>query len=316
MKFKMILLSTALILVGCKSQSEPEIIKLADTATKTIISDDAGAISETPAPTNTPTLIPTTPTETPEPTQTPVIGVEPLDSKISDIDQMQMVYVPGGTFQMGSEEGWDSEKPVHTVFLNAFWMDQTEVTNLQYAKCVDAEACSAPENNKSFSRNSYFMNPDFAGYPVVNVSWYDAVDYCTWVERRLPTEAEWEKAAKDGESLTYPWGEMVDCSYANYINCTGDTTEVGSYPAGASPYAVLDMSGNVWEWVADWYDALYYESNPIDYPTGPESGAYRVVRGGSWNDYEWYIRSASRYSYFPDNKRFSVGFRCVMDVVE
>jgi formylglycine-generating enzyme required for sulfatase activity len=311
MKFRALMLIIAVLLVGCKPDSSSidsaenvvEEIQATDTSIPTI------EFTATPIPTQVPTY-------TPEPSPTPTIEVSVIDSRVSEIDNMLMVFVPEGPFDMGSDEGWDSERPIHNVNLPAYWMDQTEVTNAQYELCVSASACDAPGNEKSFSRSEYYNNIEFDDYPVINVSWYDANAYCEWAGKRLPSEAEWEKAARNGENLTYPWGEDISCERANYIDCIGDTTAVGTLPSGASPYGVLDLSGNVWEWVADWYNALYYEDSPLDYPKGPDSGAYRVVRGGSWNDYEWYLRSASRYSYFPDNKRVSVGFRCVLDATE
>jgi len=305
------LFSASLVLVSCNP--EPDTTEPENLHTETVIDTEPAVISETPTNTSAPTLVPT---GTLKPSLTPVIEVFTIKTRISEIDLMPMVFIPGGSFEMGSEDGWDSEQPVHKVNLSAYWMDQNEVTNNQYTKCVQAGVCREPANNRSFSQKDYFVNQEFLDYPVVNVSWSDAVDYCHWAGRRLPTEAEWEMAAKNGETATYPWGEGINCSYANYINCKGDTSKVGIYKAGASPFGVLDMAGNVWEWIADWYDALYYETQPIDYPSGPESGAYRVVRGGSWNDYEWYLRTSSRYSYFPDTRRVSVGFRCAMDDVK
>jgi formylglycine-generating enzyme required for sulfatase activity len=306
------LLLLTLILIGCNNK--PEVIRIIDTPSNLPTEPGLAEGSST----GKTTFIPTgTPSNTPEPISTSTIEVFILDTKISEIDQMKMVYIPGGVFNMGGEDGWDSEKPVHPVKIKAFWMDQTEVTNRQYGMCVGDEDCSLPGILRSYGRENYYSNPEFGNYPVINVSWYDAVSYCTWAGRRLPTEAEWEMAAKGDEARTYPWGNTIDCTKANYIDCPwGDTTMVGSFPAGASPYGVLDMAGNVWEWVGDWYDPLYYDSYPLDYPSGPESGAYRVVRGGSWNDYEFYLRTTNRYSYFPENKRFSVGFRCVLDAVE
>jgi serine/threonine-protein kinase len=245
------------------------------------------------------------------PTATQEIPV--VNSFVSEADGMVLVYVPAGEFEMGSEDGWQSEQPVHTVNLDAFWIDQTEVTNHQYQQCVQAGVCEAPGSPDSFTHKGYFTDAVFSAHPVVNVSWYDAQAYCEWAGRRLPTEAEWEKAACGVDGNLYPWGENISCEYANYIDCVGDTAAVRSYPQNASPYGALDLAGNVWEWVADWYYIGYYKESPLDYPMGPESGAYRVVRGGSWNDYEWYLRATARYSYFPDNQRVSIGFRCALD---
>jgi serine/threonine-protein kinase len=276
------------------------------TVTETLVPTD------TPSGTPTPTIQPTsTVTPTPQPTVTDEILV--INSLVAEADGMVLVYVPAGGFEMGNEEGWESEQPVHPVNLNAYWIDQTEVTNRQYQLCVQEGACDPPGSPESFTRDQYYGNEAFATYPVIHVSWYDALTYCEWAGRRLPTEAEWEKAARGISANLYPWGENISCENANYIGCTGDTNPVGSHPLGASPFGALDMAGNVWEWVADWYYIGYYQESPLDYPKGPDSGAYRVVRGGSWNDYEWYLRTTTRYSYFPDNQRVSIGFRCALD---
>jgi formylglycine-generating enzyme required for sulfatase activity len=274
------------------------------------------------APTSTPLPSPTevSPTPLPPSATLPPIGsptpqFAPGATQVSSRDGMRMVYVPGGEFLMGAGESdsqaENDEDPQHTVYLDGFWIDQTEVTNGQYAQCVAAGACNTPYSLTSFTRASYFNAEAYATYPVIFVSWYDAMAYCEWAGRRLPVEAEWEKAARGQDSRTYPWGQEIDCELANFSGCQGDTVAVGSYLEGASPYGALDMAGNVWEWVFDWYNGGYYQSSPLDYPTGPKSGAYRVIRGGSWNDAINYLRTSSRYWYFPENARVSVGFRCV-----
>ena len=232
----------------------------------------------------------------------------PLPSQVRDADGMVMVYVPAGEFEMGSNDGDSDEQPVHTVYLDAYWIDKTEVTNAMYAKCVEDNACDPPSSTGSSTRSSYYGNPEFDTYPVINVSWHDAEAYCLWAGGRLPTEAQWEKAARGTDGRTYPWGEGVNRDLANYGSNVADTTPVFTYPAGASPYDVLDMAGNVWEWVADWYEEYYYSSSPTSDLQLIEMG--RVMRGGAWNNNDSFLRSASSYWNVPDIRNNYLGFRC------
>ncbi len=258
-------------------------------------------------------------TETPSrvvPTTTPEVSGAPATAKqVSDKDGMTLLYVPAGEFKMGAADS-DSqatagEKPQHSVYLDAFWIDQIEVTNAMYAKCVTAGACQAPSSTKSSTRASYYGNSQFDNYPVIGVSWGDATAYCEWAGRRLPTEAEWEKAARGDDQRTYPWGnDAPDETRLNYNMEVKDTTRVGAYPTGASPYGALDMAGNVWEWVADWYGENYYATTPDRNPTGPTSGKYRVLRGGSWDDEAPYVRASGHGGVIPVMRDVIIGFRC------
>lgn len=245
----------------------------------------------------------------PDPTATLGIG----STRVREADGMTLVYVPAGEFEMGSEDGDPNESPIHTVYLDAFWIDQTEVTNGQYANCVSSNGCTTLSFEYSTSRTSYFGNAKYVDYPVINVDWYQAQAYCQWAGGRLPTEAEWEKAARGTDGRKYPWGNHFDSG--KYDLFLGDTTEVGSFSSGASPYYALDMAGNVWEWVADWYGT--YPSGKVSNPLGPESGDSRVLRGGSYSGTdERVLRSTYRASTTPERKADLYGFRCAQSAGE
>ena len=224
-----------------------------------------------------------------------------------------MVYVPGGEFSMGDDLGEAKERPGHVVFLDGFWIDKGEVTNGMYELCVTAEVCEPPASISSATRPSYYGNSSFSQYPVIWVTWSQAEAYCGWVAGRLPTEAEWEKAARGTDNRIYPWGnEYPTADLLNFGWNMGDTTAEGSYPDGASPYGALDMSGNVWEWAADWFGETYYAISPASNPPGPESGTTRVVRGGAWGAIPRDVRTAYRIGLSPADSFDIVGFRCVV----
>ena len=258
----------------------------------------------------TPTVI----APTPAPTKIPATSTPGMGSvEVSEKDGMQLLYVPAGKFTMGSENGEDHEKPVHIVSLHAFRIDQTEVTNGMYALCVRDGKCVAPGSKESLTRPSYYGEAQYNNYPVVFVDWDRAKTYCEWAGRRLPSEAEWEKAARGTYAFDYPWGNsMPDKGLLNYNDFIGDTTEVGIYPKGASPYGALDMAGNVWEWVNDWFAADYYRNSPESNPPGPSTGRTHVLRGGSWNLNDDLVRSTYRGTH-PSEPNLGIGFRCAVD---
>ena len=265
-------------------------------------------------------------TSTPANTLIPIL----LPTEITDAKGVSMVLVPAGSFIIGSnaDDAWAEcqnshganyygcgkgeyldEEPPHKVDLDAFYMDKYEVTNELYKNCVLAEICSLPSDKGRY--NTSFYN----NYPIVFVSWNQAKTYCEWRNGKLPTEAEWEKAARGTDGRTYPWGQKLDCSFANFGLCTNDIAIVGSYVTNKSPYGVFNMAGNVREWVADWYDENYYTNvgENENNPQGPLSGIYRVVRGGSWRLSEHYVRSANRQFSPPDISDVYTGFRCAVD---
>ena len=229
-------------------------------------------------------------------------------------DGMVMVFVPSGSFLMGSmaenTEALYNEFPQHEAHLVNFWLDRTEVTNAQYNQCVTASVCAASE-----PLNDHFSDET----PVQGINWLDADVYCRWVGGQLPTEAQWEYAARGPDGRRFPWGDSPpDGSLANFNRNVGTTTPVGHYPAGASWVGALDMAGNVQEWVADWYDSDYYSSSPHDNPTGPVSGNFnnfKVLRGGSWGGGARYVRGAYRYNVSASVRSHFIGFRCLVPQV-
>ena len=270
----------------------------------------------------------------------------PEESRIGDIwtrsaDDMVMSYIPAGDFQMGSKNGDPDEKPVHTISTDAFWIDQKEISNNQFSIFVEQTSYQTDVEKEGYS-NSYIggtwskvagMNwlhptsPDLGininDHPVTHISWNDAEKYCEWVEARLPTEGEWEKAARGGiDGVVYPWGNKFDGAQENFcdMNCSLDwaNTSINDGYAHTSPgasfppnnYGLYDMAGNLWEWVADWYDEDYYENSPSLNPLGPATGSTKTMRGGSWNQYDVFLRSANRGYYFPDSSGSGIGFRC------
>lgn len=294
-----------------------------------------GPVVTEPAPTQIPTSVPSlvVPTATLKvipPTITPTAA--PANQRTSQIDGMPQIYIPENTFRMGGMDARSAldERPAHYVTLDGYWMDQLEVTNAMYMLCVNSGTCKAPQDFKSQRRPEYFGNPEFNDYPVVYVTWGQAKAYCEWAGRGLPSEAEWEYAARGDDWRTFPWGEdKADGLRANYNMLVGDTSRVGTYPLGASPFGILDMAGNVAEWTNDFYSAAYY-ANLTDAlnPIGPETSASlrRVVRGGSLGDAEINIRVPKRSAVLgsdlraaPDSKAYvgefspRIGFRCAAD---
>jgi len=269
-----------------------------------------------------------TPTNTPSP-EPPPVNASLHDTWPRPADDMTMVYVPGGTFQMGSatsDTDADSDEfPQHPVTLDTFWIDQTEVTNAQYRQCVEAGECDAP-TTCNWGEPTYGDEAK-DDHPAVCVDWYGAVAYCQWAGAQLPTEAQWEYAAKGPQGYIYPWGNEFDCSYGNFDDetemddyvvpggegCDGYvmTAPAGSFPAGDSWCDALDLAGNVWEWVADWYGSDYYENSPSQNPIGPADGSFKVLRGGSFGPAQTNIRASNRADYNPIYCLVNVGFRCV-----
>jgi len=299
----------------------------------------AKAWTDTPTPSATPTATPSpTPTAMPSATRTPTVTPSPEPSFtpglpvifppppeatlipagsanrawtpiVGDYRGISVVAVPPGCFLMGSEEGDADEKPVRQVCLSAYWIGQTEVTNAQYAACVNAGACAPPRDRTAFD------NPALANHPVVWVSWFDAAAFAEWIGATLLSGAQWEYAARGPEGWVYPWGNTPpDCALANLTGCTGDAQPVGSYPAGASWVGALDLAGNVWEWVADYYGRDYYASltDGARDPSGPPYSNMHNVRGGSWHDEARYARAFYQGGNYPDYAIGVLGFRIAL----
>lgn len=295
-----------------------------------------------------------TPTETSIPTQQPTLTPAPTlsptpEDEITDANNISMHFVPGGEFTMGGpaekaftecqslyiggtciQDWFLDEEPIHTVFLNDYYMDTYEVSNASYRECVNRGACLPPKNASSRTHSSYYDDLQYNNYPVIYVDWNMANAYCEWRGARLPTEAEWEKSARGTDARTYPWGNTFDGANANFCdsNCLNegankdyndgyaDTAPVDFHPDGVSVYGIFNLAGNVWEWAADWYGPAYYANSPSGNPTGPEfsdfaSGGGRVARGGSWDDFGDVLRSTNRYLVRPAYYTNTLGFRCV-----
>jgi formylglycine-generating enzyme required for sulfatase activity len=230
-----------------------------------------------------------------------------------------LIYIPGGAFRMGGNTDIDNfvediELPVHEVLISEFWIEETEVSNINYKQCVEAGSCSKPLATSSATRPNYYVDPEYDSYPVINVNYEQARTYCQWAGGRLPTEAEWEKAARFGGNLIYPWGfgppspENNNPNSINHSNIFGDTNPIFSL---TFPNLIHHLAGNVWEWVSDWHSGDYYSVSPESNPTGPETGTERVVRGGSWSSDPEFLRTTNRFSRDPENGYDNVGFRCV-----
>ena len=269
----------------------------------------------------------TTVTPTPAPSVTPIPTPAPL---IDEQTGARMIYVPSGIFRMGSDETEPDEAPSRIVRLDSYYIDEMEVTNGHYAQCVAADECQQPGRSGATYHPAYYGEPAYDNYPVIFVNWHDARDFCNWRGARLPSEAEWERAAGFdpvmGIKYTYPWGDIFDGALTNFCdaNCTQDdrnatfddehrdTAPVGSYPGGRSSLGLYDMSGNVMEWVSDWYNPRAYEGAADTNPLGPLDGEFKSWRGGSWLSTEDQVRVNGRGSYDPTVRRAHLGFRCAM----
>lgn len=272
----------------------------------------------------------------------PAYGVDAFDTQIRARDGMAMVYVPAGQFRMGNDQV-GQESPAHPVVLDAYWIDQTEVTNAMFSRFLSERGNQVEEGIAwlepgaghrgvvygHIEENDGVFRPEvgFEDYPVIEVSWYGAAAYCAWVGGRLPTEAEWEYAGRGPQASIYPWGDTFDGEGLNYCDasCRNDWkdahfndgsvewTAVGSYPGGASWCGALDMAGNVWEWVHDWWSDEYYAHSPAENPQGPDGGTVRIGRGGSWYDPPEHTRASFRKGLSASSSRMHwIGFRCVI----
>jgi formylglycine-generating enzyme required for sulfatase activity len=256
----------------------------------------------------------------------------------SPIDGATLVCVPAGEFLMGAANddrlAEDDERPQHRVSLKSYWIDRTEVTNARFAQCLTAGVCK-PEVYETEAKTfvPYAVHPDYQDYPAFLYEAEATADYCQWAGRRLPTEAEWEKAARGTDGRRFPWGNDIDCAHATYYECPVSTippdqelsgprcgysyfcrtVQVEAHPSGASPYGALNMAGNVWEWVNDWYAPDYYSVSPADNPIGPAAGEYQVRRGGGTKSFASDLRVTARaggqVSHVFDSQ---IGFRCAV----
>jgi len=281
-----------------------------------------------PVATPTQQIVPTptaaAPTQTPQPSATPtqeaVVPTETsIPAEIRDNKNVSMLLVPAGEFTMGSNDTGDvGSRPAYDLYLDAFYIDKFEVTNEMYDACVYAVECRRPQQGGSATRTTYFANPVYANFPVLYVDWKMANAYCEWRGARLPTEAEWEKAARGTDARLYPWGDdEPDCSLTNQVGCVADTTPVDQHKPGVSPYGAYGMAGNVWEWTSTLFKAYPYKAD--DGREDPDATGERIARGGSWHVFggnSGNVRSDTRMKLDPGYFGGYVGFRCVVSVEE
>ncbi|MEA2008270.1 MAG: formylglycine-generating enzyme family protein, partial [Chloroflexota bacterium] len=313
------------IILGMLSQGGSKWFSLSPTIEPTSTSVPATLTTASPVLTAEPTEMLSPTVTLTQPPDTPQLEASLGSTWSRTIDNALMVYVPAGEFNMGSTKGGRDEFPVHTVALDSFWIDMHEITNAQFAAFLN-EVGNQTEGNHTwlalYSNDTLIQEIDgkfqpksgYADHPVVDVSWYGARAYAEWVGGRLPTEAEWEYAARGPENLVYPWGDWdPTCQLAQYAGCSGDTLLTGSWPNGASWVGAMDMAGNVEEWVADWYDEDFYQSSPRENPTGPTPMNFRVLRGGSFGNIARNLRCAFRDKNYAYYRSGFVGFRVVID---
>jgi eukaryotic-like serine/threonine-protein kinase len=335
-RFRIVVISVfmLLILAGCTSASAANEIPSATplpTATATVTPEWFANMTATPWPPLTETPFPVG-AGAPSASNGTLSAEGNLPVRITDLHGTIMLLIPEGEFTMGSETGFPDEVPVHKVWVDAYYLDLLEVTNKAYKACVDAGACESPRRTDCCTEEpgayvawpEYFGNPEFDNHPVIFITWYDAYDYCTWRGARLATEAEWEKASRGTDERTYPWGndepnpDLINFLWTDEFpdrRPLYTTSPVGSYPLGASPYGILDLAGNVYEWLWDRYDPDYYARSPYENPQGPDDGEYRLTRGGSFWNQAFRNRSANRNNAFipADSFHFDGGARCAID---
>jgi serine/threonine-protein kinase len=323
-----ILLSVFLAIAGTRGAA----MALASTATKTpelptltprpTDIPPTSRPTQTLAPVSTPTpvvlIVTTTPSSSPTRTATaratPTPTPAPSAGTMRVVGGAPMLFVPAGEFTMGNNSGASNEQPTHTVFLGGFWIDKYEVSNRLYMTCEAGRPCRTAPPAPNW-KGDYFTDSQLVNRPVINVLWDEANAYCAAVGKRLPTEAEWERAARGTDGRLYPWGDKwnAECAQYGWSPTRGHYqtyAEVDGYANCPSPVGALNMAGNVWEWVADWYDANYYRISPRDNPKGPSSGQARIIRGGSVLDQPAELRTTFRFSVPTTFQADNVGFRC------
>jgi formylglycine-generating enzyme required for sulfatase activity len=325
-----IILIVAILLMNCgyePGSTETELVTetiTPQTPTLTVTVVPTETNSSTPSKTIT-----RTPSNTPVPTATS--SITPYPTQMIDSRGTVMVLVPAGVFLMGSDSWSGSEKPAHEVYLDSYYIDQFEVSNNAFCEFLNevgnqiegiaGKAHWVEENDPDLQIRRidgvWQTDPGRENHPMNEVTWFGARAFCEWRNARLPSEAEWEKAARGIDGRTYPWGETEPtCEMANFAGCYYDSVPVDSFPEWVSPYGAYNMAGNVHEWTNDWYSAEYYANAPIVNPTGPENGDYKVFRGASWFNGNFQTRTTYRYPKLPVLTYMANGFRCASSVID